>query len=149
MPDEQPRGNFLTRKLGPLPVWAWLAIMTALALGYWWFFARPKSSSSPSATTGTPEVAVVEQNYATPPAAEPKKKAPDKDKDDDDKKKHRPTHHKTHHHTDREPVPVGTPGQAGGLGKGGGGDTGAPIRKRPPRGTHRLPDGRDVPDSVG
>jgi LysM repeat protein len=59
-PEAAPRsggaGGMLTRKVGPLPVWGWLAALTALALGYWLLKGKGSGSSSGSATgtdTGT------------------------------------------------------------------------------------------------
>jgi LysM repeat protein len=47
-------GSMLTRKAGPLPVWGWLAIITAVGIGYWLLVGRKKpASSSGAATSGT------------------------------------------------------------------------------------------------
>jgi LysM repeat protein len=47
-------GGTLGRKLGPLPVWAWLLILTGLAVGYWLLKGKGSSSSSSTGTdTGT------------------------------------------------------------------------------------------------
>lgn len=112
MPDEQPRkGNVLTQKFGPLPLWAWLAIITAIALGYWLFFVRGKNQAAPA----VPQVAVVSDQ---PPAAEPAAKAGTKDKDaeaDEDAEDKKPTHHRTHQHTHRR-EPAGRITGSGGTG---------------------------------
>jgi hypothetical protein len=43
-------GNTFTRKLGPLPVWAWMGIALAMALAYWYL----KNRKAVSAAQGTP-----------------------------------------------------------------------------------------------
>lgn len=49
MPDETGGGgNFLTRKFGPLPAWAYL--VGAALIGYWWISHHSSSSSSTPAT---------------------------------------------------------------------------------------------------
>jgi hypothetical protein len=46
--------NLLTQKFGPLPVWGWLAIVTALAAGV--YLLTKKKSSTDSGTTGTSQI---------------------------------------------------------------------------------------------
>lgn len=43
--------NTLKERVGPLPLWGWLAIMTVAAVGYWWW--RSKNASSTTSTTDT------------------------------------------------------------------------------------------------
>jgi len=52
-PETAPRGGLLTRRAGPLPVWAWLAIVTALGVGYYLLKGRGSSGSGSSSTSGT------------------------------------------------------------------------------------------------
>lgn len=49
-PASRSSGNTFTRKLGPLPVWAWMGIVLALALAYWYI----KNRKAVSAAQGTP-----------------------------------------------------------------------------------------------
>ncbi|HEY2089885.1 MAG TPA: LysM domain-containing protein [Mycobacterium sp.] len=49
-------GGVLRRKLGPLPVWGWLAIVTVLGLGYYLLEKNKSGSSSGTAVTGTGSV---------------------------------------------------------------------------------------------
>jgi len=53
-------GGALKSKLGPLPVWVWLAILTALALAYYLFFSKKKKKASSQQQTmaGQPGVVV-------------------------------------------------------------------------------------------
>jgi hypothetical protein len=70
-------GNVLTRKIGPMPAWAWIAIIAAALIGYAYW--RNKSSASATAATaadGTDASQVpqfVNQTYTTvtPPVAGP------------------------------------------------------------------------------
>lgn len=43
-PPPGKKENVFTRKIGPLPMWAWLAIAAALILGYVLFFGKKKKS---------------------------------------------------------------------------------------------------------
>jgi hypothetical protein len=43
-------GNVFTRKLGPLPMWAWMAIALLIAVGY--YLIKKKSSSASTNTSG-------------------------------------------------------------------------------------------------
>lgn len=45
-PAPAKKENVFTRKLGPLPMWAWVAIAAALILGYVMFFGKKSKSSS-------------------------------------------------------------------------------------------------------
>lgn len=64
-PEPAARGNVFTRKIGPLPMWGWVAIIVAGILAYrWWSNRNTSTTSSGSATT--PAVVVT-----TPPEQEP------------------------------------------------------------------------------
>ena len=71
--------NVLTRKLGPLPTWAWVAIVAAILIGY--FYLKNKQSGSTTGTgTGAGQIPqFVNQVYTSvlPPSAPVP--APDKD----------------------------------------------------------------------
>lgn len=41
--------GFLTKKVGPLPVWGWAVVVVAV----WWFFLRKKTATTTSATSST------------------------------------------------------------------------------------------------
>ena len=61
-------GNVFTRKIGPLPMWAWLAIVSAVILGYAWYKNRQSGSStaSQSSTANASQVPqFVNQTYTT------------------------------------------------------------------------------------
>lgn len=70
-------GNVLTRKIGPLPTWAWVAIVSAILIGWAYFRSKQAGSSTTAAdttATGTDASQVpqfVNQTYTsvTPPAA--------------------------------------------------------------------------------
>jgi len=75
-------GNVFTRKLGPLPMWAWMGIALAIALGF--YLIKSKSSSSTDSSTSSGDTTdsslvpeFVNQTYVqgSPPAA-PKGHAP-------------------------------------------------------------------------
>lgn len=78
MPEGQQQpsgfGGTLKAKLGPLPTWAWLAIITVVLLGYW-LYEQHKASASGSqqpatpGTVGQPGVVVINQDE--PPGTEP------------------------------------------------------------------------------
>ncbi len=54
MPDSEPRGGGgtgLTKKIGPLPMWGWMAIVAVLAIAYS-YYKKSKSSTSTSSGTG-------------------------------------------------------------------------------------------------
>ena len=69
------RENVFTRHIGPLPMWAWLAIVGAVIIGYAYWKNRQSSSSSQaqSATTDASQVPqFVNQTYTTvQPPSEP------------------------------------------------------------------------------
>ena len=74
-PAQGKRGNVFTRKLGPLPMWAWLLIGIALILGYVYYRSKTSAGSSTADQTaaGTDASQVpqfVNQTYTTvqPPA---------------------------------------------------------------------------------
>jgi hypothetical protein len=68
----------LKAKFGPMPVWVWLALITAVLLGYW-LLTKNKSGSSSTAQQGTPSdvgqpgVVVINQDgpEGTPPPSPP------------------------------------------------------------------------------
>jgi hypothetical protein len=68
-------GATLKSKMGPLPTWGWLALITAVLLGYW-LLTKNKSgaSSSSSGQQGTPSdvgqpgVVVINQDGPEPPS---------------------------------------------------------------------------------
>jgi hypothetical protein len=77
-PEAPPRsggGNVLTRKLGPLPTWVWVAIVSAIILAYVVIKQRGSSSSTASGSGTTADASqvpqFVNQTYTTvsPPAA--------------------------------------------------------------------------------
>lgn len=69
-------GNLLTQKFGPLALWAWLAILTAIAVGLY-LYEKHKSGSASTASTsdatpsdvGQPGVVVINQDG--PPGSTP------------------------------------------------------------------------------
>ena len=95
MPDQQaqPSGftGTLKAKWGPLPVWAWLAIITVVLLGYWLYEQHKASAAGASsqaaaatpAQAGQPGVVVINQDDGgdTPPPepGKPPKPQPDHD----------------------------------------------------------------------
>ena len=52
MPEPQ-GGNFLTRKLGPLPIWGWLAIIAAAGLAFMYWKKIGPFGSGPAVDSGT------------------------------------------------------------------------------------------------
>lgn len=77
-------GGTLKAKFGPLPVWAWLGIITVALLGYWLYEQHKNATSTeqPQAQTAAPEVVVENQEGpypsgsggSTPPPKKKKKK---------------------------------------------------------------------------
>lgn len=75
-------GNMLTRKLGPLPTWGWLAIVTVLFAAYYLYQKHKQASSASqgsgaSPTTGeafVPEFVI--NNDEEPPGGPPAKRPP-------------------------------------------------------------------------
>jgi outer membrane biosynthesis protein TonB len=66
-------GGFLARKVGPLPMWGWLAILTAVALGFY-LYEKHKSGASSTPAEGdaqVPEVVVNDTTQAATPPPEP------------------------------------------------------------------------------
>lgn len=47
-----PKGNVLTQKLWILPVWAWLLIVTGVAIGFYYIVNRNKTAAASTADTG-------------------------------------------------------------------------------------------------
>src|SRR5271157_2566696 len=43
--EDEGGGSFFTNRLGPLPVWGWLAVLVGAA-GLWWFLHRNSASST-------------------------------------------------------------------------------------------------------
>lgn len=54
-PESAPRsgGNILTRKIGPLPLWGWMAIGLVAAIGFYLMQKRNAASSSSNTSSGT------------------------------------------------------------------------------------------------
>ena|ERR1700733_2155916 len=46
-------GNVFTRKIGPLPMWAWMAIALLVALGYYMYHKSKSTTSVGSSATGS------------------------------------------------------------------------------------------------
>lgn len=68
--------NLLTRKLGPLPTWGWLGIVTGLGLVYYEYEKKKAGTATTAATTATSTAAsnvpdYVFQNYNQIPATTP------------------------------------------------------------------------------
>lgn len=74
-PPDSGTGSVFARKVGPLPVWAWVGLVLAAALGWqYWRRSRSGTAASTSATSSaTPNASqtppVVWQNYITVPSA--------------------------------------------------------------------------------
>jgi hypothetical protein len=72
-------GGTLKAKLGPLPTWAWLAIVTVVLLGYWLYEQHKNATTAGTqaptpASVGQPGVVVINQDSPdtdTTPAATP------------------------------------------------------------------------------
>ena len=80
-------GGTLKSKMGPLPLWGWLAIMTAVALAYYLWQAHKNAQQAPTpAAAGAPGVTVINQGDLPPTSPPPEPPKP-KGKDDDDKSK--------------------------------------------------------------
>lgn len=109
-PEAPPRqgggGNVLTRKLGPLPTWVWVAIVATIILA--WVVIRQRGSSSTATTSGTAADAsqvpqFVNQTFTTvtpPPAPDQDAPAPkpppkpDADEEQDEREPPRRGRHK-------------------------------------------------------
>ena len=82
--------NVFTRKLGPLPMWAWVAIVSAILIGYFYLKNKQSASTSPTGTNASQIPQFVNQVYTsvTPPTAEgPEPKDHDGGEDHDGKGK--------------------------------------------------------------
>lgn len=73
----QESGNVFTRKIGPMPMWAWVAIISAALIGYAFYKNKQSSAASTSATspdTTPPQIDQFQLNMppvqttVTPPA---------------------------------------------------------------------------------
>jgi hypothetical protein len=77
-------GASLKSKFGPLPVWAWLGIITVLLLGYWLYEQHKAGATGTTPSTGgssaAPGVVVINQDQA----------GEDTGEDTDGKKKKKP-----------------------------------------------------------
>jgi len=68
-------GSLLTRRIGPLPTWQWLAVITLAGLAYYVLVARKKtaaatsSTSTTSPTTSSADVPqfVIQNTFPSPP----------------------------------------------------------------------------------
>jgi hypothetical protein len=79
-PERSGGGNVFTRKMGPLPLWAWLGLATLVAVGYYMYSKNTSASSTSNpantgGSTGTVDQSLVpqfvNQTYVenNPPAA--------------------------------------------------------------------------------
>jgi hypothetical protein len=50
-PESSGRGNVFTRKMGPLPLWAWLGIATLVAVAYYAYAKNKAANSTASQST--------------------------------------------------------------------------------------------------
>jgi outer membrane biosynthesis protein TonB len=120
MPDEGGGGNVFTRKMGPLPMWGWMGIALALALGYYFIHGKKSSGSTPA--NDVPQfVNQVYDNDYPPPSPKPKPKPPPKHpkhRHPRPKPKPRPKHpgHKPPAHHPKTGRPVGGSGSGVGVG---------------------------------
>lgn len=110
------QGNIFTRKLGPLPMWAWLLIGIALILGFVYYRSKTSAASPSQTPTGTDASQVpqfVNQTYTTvqPPST-------------------------TGQIESFPPIPTGTGSGSGGTGGGSGG--GRPPLRPDTRYTERV-----------
>jgi hypothetical protein len=137
------RENVLTRKIGPLPTWGWVAIIGGVIIGYAYYKNR-QSSSSTAAASGTNASQIpqfVNQTYTTlvpPPAPVPPPSDHDETDSDDKKKTPGPVHtntdveraphrrHKRKHPTHHPGGPGGISGQGRPIGGGSG-----PVHQAP------------------
>ena len=87
------KGNVLTRKIGPLPTWAWVLIGAAIVIGYAVIAGRSKKQEPSPARAGAGQVPqFVNQTFVSPEPPEPPEPKPrhrrhhrrDRDHDDDD-----------------------------------------------------------------
>jgi len=102
MPDEpsapRRRENVLTRRLGPLPTWAWVLIAAGLIVAWAWWRNRNTQQPGPTDTSGqVPQF--VNQTFTGPEPPEPPptpsrtkrhhRRDRDHDEDEDKRKRHR------------------------------------------------------------
>ena len=69
-------GNVFTRKIGPMPMWAWVAIISVVLIGYAYYRNKQSAAAASTTATGTDASQVpqfVNQTYTsvTPPTAGP------------------------------------------------------------------------------
>jgi hypothetical protein len=69
-------GNVFTRKIGPMPMWAWVAIISVILIGYAYYRNKQSAAAAATTATGTDASQVpqfVNQTYTsvTPPVAGP------------------------------------------------------------------------------
>ena len=82
-----------TRKIGPLPMYAWLLIVGGVIVGWAWWRNRQQPSSASGSSAGASQVPqFVNQTYTTvqPPSAHPVHDKDDDEDHDKDDKKYRP-----------------------------------------------------------
>lgn len=88
------RENVFTRKLGPLPMWAWVAIVSAVLIGYFYLKNKKAGQTTPTGTNASQIPQFVNQVFTSvqPPGTPPPDIDKDKDKrpgDDDDDRRRR------------------------------------------------------------
>lgn len=54
------KGGGITRKIGPLPIWAWALILAAAGFIWWKFFGPGKAAAAPPAKAGGAKTRVIE-----------------------------------------------------------------------------------------
>lgn len=84
-------GSLLTRKLGPLPTWGWLAIVTVVFAAFYLYQKHKQSQNAQNSSTGTsptmgeafvPDIVIQnEQPPSGPPPKRPPKPKPEPDQD--------------------------------------------------------------------
>jgi len=121
-PARKGKDNVLTRKIGPLPAWAWTAIAAAVVLA-WVYLHHAKTTSSGKPAGGRAggfAASLVPPVVLHGPRGRRGRPGGDDDDDDDDdrKRKHRKRRKHRDDDDDRGPVPRaaarGVPGQAPG-----------------------------------
>lgn len=124
-PAPAKKENVLTRKLGPLPTWAWVAIAAALILGYVFFFGKKNkqqggggisggTATGPGAGTTTIINRIIRPR-GQPPHTRHHRRGDHDDEDDEDRR------HARDHDRHREAR------SAGAAGPGPGPDTDVPV----------------------
>ena len=150
MADPQPQGTgvggTLKSKLGPLPTWAWLAIVTVLLLGWYLLQKRKHGAAGSQAIGGVPGVVVQNLDGGTGPRGKRGKRGKPGDDDDDDGKHKKHKHHKHddddkkhHHHKHGEGEDISSSGPPSGPPQepqpnGSGPDTSMPPQQHPSTG---------------